>query len=507
MSKAANNPLNGTAERCPLVEALANEKMNTRGLNMTKHTIIAISLILLATCGAYADVSSHEVDYFHELLVFGDNSSQVPDWIVSVEQEHGTWLEQPCRWVANSGLQDGQGRILIEMDRKKLRSDVGISLICETNHNADIAVQLLDSKGRVIAVDLVGNAISIEKEAQTDTFAIPFRRHPTATTISIQRIGGDVTIHGVVLFPLIIGDDTETELCDKVELLRLLNLSLSTNSPTLRAIVQLMRERQLTETNTNTAALGNEEDTHAPSYNVTVPEHLHSSSDHSTALRKVAIDLRHGSSWQGGIDLLRRNNYQPILLESQITTNSLVAVATLIIAADGVGAVSFNESEVEAIVDFVKDGGGLLCAAQAWSWAYKAYGNKPVEDYPLNSLGKICGFTITGSNIGAPAYASEPFVTNVSEIVRDGWWPSRILFSSRSARPFIRDNALRAMAGSLRYEKGKVVVLGHGSMLRDNPKLVTNILSYLTSRGNEEKEMPTTTSTVISRPAPGLRTP
>jgi hypothetical protein len=202
---------------------------------------------LVAACGVFANPADHAGDYYHELILNGENPSGLPEWIVSVEHEFGVWLEQPNRWVAERALPDGHGRILISIDRKMLHSDVGMSLICEEDHDADIAVQLLDREGRVIAVDLVGNAISIGDETQTNTFAIPLRKHPTATRIVIQRISGHITIHGVVLFPLVIGDANETDLIAQIDMLQLLKQSLSPNSPTLQTITQIMKEKNSTD--------------------------------------------------------------------------------------------------------------------------------------------------------------------------------------------------------------------------------------------------------------------
>jgi hypothetical protein len=440
---------------------------------MTKYPMAVVSIFLFMAAGVRANSAGPTVAHYHELIVYGEQSSERPEWVHSVDQEHGVFQEQPTRWVADGVLPDGQGRILINIDRQTLHTDIGISIVCEDSTNADIAVQLLDKEGRVVAADLVGNVTSVRDEAQTDTFAIPMRRHPTATTIAIQRITGHITIHGVVLFPLVIGDSTETALESQIQLLRLLEQELSPQSETYQTIMQIMAERAPAHQTVGTTSAG--------SHGIQTPQppvrDVGASATNDAKRIAVGIDLHHGMLWKHGAQMIRTHHFQPVLLDAQITTNVLKELDILVIATDGVDLIPFSSAEIAAIADFVRNGGGLLCAAQAWSWSYKAYGNKPPEDYPLNALGRLFGFMITGTNIGTP-FADASVVKNV---VSHGWAPSRISFPSKHARPFVRDESLRAMAGSLEFGTGRIVVLGHASMPERNPQLLFTILDYLSA--------------------------
>ena len=133
------------------------------------------------------------------------------------------------------------------------------------------------------------------------------------------------------------------------------------------------------------------------------------------SLPVVAIDLYHGIIPPNIGELLRqraflqRNPFEIRLLNTRLADDTLANTDVFIVASMGhTSDIHFKEPEIGVIDAFVRGGGGLLCAGQAWSWVYPSYGNKSVETFPLNELGNRLGFKITGKNIGSPVlYPSE----------------------------------------------------------------------------------------------------
>jgi hypothetical protein len=166
-----------------------------------------------------------------------------PDWILSAKSEEGVRLEQDGSWVLKTSSRDKHSRIVLSLDRTKLNGDIGLSLIYDGDASADVALQLLNDMNEVVVVDLVGNAISAEKNKSLRTFAISLRKHPSATRIAIQQVSGKVAIHGIVLFPLLIGDGNETDMLAQIDMLKILHQQLSPRSPTWRKIEQIMTEK------------------------------------------------------------------------------------------------------------------------------------------------------------------------------------------------------------------------------------------------------------------------
>ncbi|MCJ7729033.1 MAG: hypothetical protein MUO27_04030 [Sedimentisphaerales bacterium] len=195
--------------------------------------------------------------------------------------------------------------------------------------------------------------------------------------------------------------------------------------------------------------------------------------------RRIGIDTFHGEMWGGLTNLLEDNAFELIRINSKIDSESLRSIRALIIATKGMNSnKGFEESEVDAIQGFVNSGGVLLCVDQAWSWVYKKYGNKPLEQFPLNVLGKRIGFCITGKNINPPAHFSTEIMEGVETIKREKWVPSEIEFYGQDAQGFIMDDKDRIIAGIMPVGEGFVSVVGHRGLLVENPEILLRILAF-----------------------------
>jgi hypothetical protein len=193
----------------------------------------------------------------------------------------------------------------------------------------------------------------------------------------------------------------------------------------------------------------------------------------------VGIDMQHGQAWEGLAEVLTESGFRMVLLEGPIDSDSLRPLGALIIT----GATKpFSDFETRAISKFVRNGGGLLGADQAWSWVSKEYGNKTIETFPLNQLGEKMNFWITGQNAGAPEYLKTGIMAGVGEVKRTDWWPSEVELRSDDGRAIVRDEKQRILGGTIPFGNGRIVVYGHGGLLKDNPQVLKNTLLYLTKQ-------------------------
>ncbi len=162
---------------------------------------------------------------------------ETPAWLSRIEQQGGRFLDEPGRWEVGAGAGEGAGRLTLVIDREKMKHNLVATILFDRNENADIAIQLADATGQVVAVDLFGNIVDVGNEVSTDTFVIPLKKYPTAERIVIRRIKGDVSVHGIVLYPVVIeGTPVKEELA---ELARVLGDPLSPENPLVKSIQQV----------------------------------------------------------------------------------------------------------------------------------------------------------------------------------------------------------------------------------------------------------------------------
>jgi hypothetical protein len=125
---------------------------------------------------------------------------------------------------------------------------------------------------------------------------------------------------------------------------------------------------------------------------------------------------------------------------------------------------------------FVRDGGGLIAADLGWSWTY--YDKQPIETLPINALGRRLGFAFTADNLGHPSRVDAEALPGLAPLVQTDWVPSGIRLDGEQARVTVRDDQLRAMAGTVHAGRGRVAVFGHSAMLRDNPALLIRSVGF-----------------------------
>ncbi|HMO50210.1 MAG TPA: hypothetical protein PKE26_04870 [Kiritimatiellia bacterium] len=189
----------------------------------------------------------------------------------------------------------------------------------------------------------------------------------------------------------------------------------------------------------------------------------------------VGLDVRHGQVWPGLAEALASNGFKAITLDNAIDSASLEKLGVLFIAAPNS---KYRVGELDAIQRFVKNGGGLVCAGQAWSWTYKEYGNQPIETYPLNIIGRRLNFWITEHSSGEPVYFGTEIMAGISVVERSDWWPSEVRANEKSFKPILKDDKHKTVAALQTYGRGRIVLYGHDGILKDNPKLLIHSINF-----------------------------
>ena len=92
----------------------------------------------------------------------------------------------------------------------------------------------------MVEVDVFGNLVDVGKEATTDTFIIPLRKYPTATSIVLRRISGDVKVYGMVLFPAVTQGEANVEALKK--LAEVLGDPLSPENPLVKSLQNIAKK-------------------------------------------------------------------------------------------------------------------------------------------------------------------------------------------------------------------------------------------------------------------------
>lgn len=199
----------------------------------------------------------------------------------------------------------------------------------------------------------------------------------------------------------------------------------------------------------------------------------------------VVTSNRYGDIPEGLNAAITAAKFSPKFIEKNelITEEQLKNAGILVLPAEGYARLQqFADNEIQAMVDFISAGGGLLCGGQAWSWAYSSYGNRPIEDFPLNRLGESLGFRVSANSIGdvKPGSANREVFGQISKWEGFGKWiPSRIDASNANAETILKDTEGRTIAIRGKLGDGKFVAMGHSSILSYNPSTIGEVLKYL----------------------------
>lgn len=155
--------------------------------------------------------------------------------------------------------------------------------------------------------------------------------------------------------------------------------------------------------------------------------------------------------------------------------------------SDGLGVYVTNAyyvgGEVKGLVEFMKAGGGLLLAGQAWSWAQQNPGQNPLLGFPGNQVSSVAGIYFS-EHCGKVEYLQvspqipsnwlavaikkdfkndlESLLKDVSEFnIQGGAVPSEVLVHGPLAFPIGSTQEGHAFLAGAYYGQGRVIVVTH----------------------------------------------
>jgi hypothetical protein len=201
----------------------------------------------------------------------------------------------------------------------------------------------------------------------------------------------------------------------------------------------------------------------------------------------VAVDTANGSFDSTVKQDLDRKNIRYKLLVSPITRNQLDGASVLVLSGafrdkprtygtNSALSKHYSNEEIATIKSYVREGGVLIAAGQAWHWAYPEYGNKKIEDYPLNQIGEALDFSI-----GAEWCQFAKYEDHFHKIVRLAQTPADSTFFSDvkisgERDKFIRSSSENGYCGlGARRSNGYIYIFGHEEVLERNPTFVSAV--------------------------------
>lgn len=150
------------------------------------------------------------------------------------------------------------------------------------------------------------------------------------------------------------------------------------------------------------------------------------------------------------IQALEDNGYVVDTFSGTLTQSLLSTYCVLVI---GTAWGSFAQSEIQAIEDFVKSGGGLWLTGLGWSWVDYHPGST-LEDYPMNKIAQRFGAFFNPDIIFDPTdYTSGP----ASAIFH-----SPFIESHPVTQGVMRIGATGALHGSISIQTGTILITGDG---------------------------------------------
>ena len=235
-------------------------------------------------------------------------------------------------------------------------------------------------------------------------------------------------------------------------------------------------------------------------------------------LPMVAIDVRHGVRI-GHLfaQELEAYGFRTRELSAPLTADNLtdVRVLTIFASVPDHSSQSLTSEEITTIRSFVAYGGGLFLVGLGWAW--KQYGHRlglTMDDYPLNRISyPQFGIYFRGEPLDKPMSQSEiidgypcakfdstsmrehPITMAVYRIFSFGM--SSTLEVTSPAIPLVWDGTDQdkcVLAASHRQGQGRVICLQHEGYFKDkhihefdNPKLLINIVRWLSQSGKMSK--------------------
>ncbi|EDL13474.1 TRPM8 channel-associated factor 3 [Mus musculus] len=164
---------------------------------------------------------------------------------------------------------------------------------------------------------------------------------------------------------------------------------------------------------------------------------------------------------------------------------------------------AYNDALTEKLIQFLKNGGGLLIGGQALNWAAHHGHDKVLSIFPGNQVTSVAGVYFTDISANRDWFKVSKEIPNLrlyvqcedeleddqqqllkgmSEIyIEAGVIPSQLLVHGQRAFPLGVDNSLNCFLAAARYGRGRVVLGGNESLILNQTMLpfVLNALHWL----------------------------
>ncbi|MBN3292253.1 TCAF factor, partial [Polypterus senegalus] len=162
---------------------------------------------------------------------------------------------------------------------------------------------------------------------------------------------------------------------------------------------------------------------------------------------------------------------------------------------------AYNDSQAGELIQFLKNGGSLLIAGQAWHWASGHKGADVLKHFPGNSVTSVSGVYFTSCygekgefKVCQEIPSSLAFIPELKNIEMDlqsllrgitefnlniNCIPSSLLVHGQLAFPVLLDDHNQTLIAASYYGKGKIVVLSHEGYLTHLKTFVCNALHWL----------------------------
>lgn len=153
------------------------------------------------------------------------NETDWPDWAHSIEFSGGAVQDEG--WTIEASQPVAFGRADIILSARNRPHALALTLAFAAHDEVDLSLQLYNASGELLAVDLFGNLAESARVGRTDTFIVPLAQYPEATRVSLRRIRGPLTLHGLLAFPVVTALD-EMQASDRIAFAQMLGERLAT---------------------------------------------------------------------------------------------------------------------------------------------------------------------------------------------------------------------------------------------------------------------------------------
>ncbi|XP_078514936.1 TRPM8 channel-associated factor homolog [Lissotriton helveticus] len=164
---------------------------------------------------------------------------------------------------------------------------------------------------------------------------------------------------------------------------------------------------------------------------------------------------------------------------------------------------AYNATQKKELIAFVKNGGGLLIAGQAWNWAYKHGTENVCFEFPGNEVINVSCIYFTSNCVEGRVFPISKeipvspllvghgidiikdmrhLLTGVSDLnINNGGTASHLMVHGQLAFPVGLDDSHRSILAAAHYGKGRVVVAGHENHINTAPlkPFLLNAISWL----------------------------